>query len=560
MDEEFESASEGESPSAPNEPSSSTELAQPSKVVEKSEVESPKQAKPETWSVSGSKPPAVAAPATAPTEEGAGWNAWGSFFKNAVSVVTESLQSDMDGLMTTARDLGEGLKKVTEDGVDRVYDVLDPGHHHSPTAKHGEPSVKVTGTAKDGEQPKDESNVNNDEVQPTSPGKIPVSGIVRSTETVLTAIDKTLDFTSDLLGTAVFTGYKTIEAANIPGRLGEVDAKHVGQTLVSHGLTALEAIGSVIGTQAAHVLAEQRTRSLNNDSAAAPKKKRQPSIADYFEDNCGNAHLQALEMLSTEADIKMAQLREVSEDNGDLKRCLEFIDSELDKSNYSEEVKDLDSSVLCSSEGLASLITILADIKVTNATQIKQLSAHLTEQVEMINDSKSVLSEKLDMNLEECDQMLNSLKNDATVIFADFAEKSCEQFLRIAEIMLMLIAEDRLERQTLLAAEHPYDESAIVERSKKFASALKQLIIALIAEISLLSRNISAIGNDLNEKITKSSDNAEDAENCDKSVKRFHTSISNDLTSATDYINEAVQSTKAILKLMLLSSISQPSA
>jgi hypothetical protein len=44
---------------------------------------------------------------------------------------------------------------------------------------------------------------------------------MKSTETVLKAIDNTFDFTADLLGNAVLGGYRTLEAAKIPEKVGD---------------------------------------------------------------------------------------------------------------------------------------------------------------------------------------------------------------------------------------------------------------------------------------------------------------------------------------------------
>jgi hypothetical protein len=95
----------------------------------------------------------------------------------------------------------------------------------------------------------------------------------------MNAIDKTLDFTSDLLGYAVIVrltnqyisnsqgGYKKIEAAKISEKFDELkqnvgnsdvvsQSRDVGALLVANGLTALEAIGSVVGARAAQGLAD----------------------------------------------------------------------------------------------------------------------------------------------------------------------------------------------------------------------------------------------------------------------------------------------------------------
>lgn len=56
---------------------------------------------------------------------GGGWAGWGSFLSSAVSAVAESLQSDVDSFVDTAKGVQTELAKTAEKTVDRVYTVLD---------------------------------------------------------------------------------------------------------------------------------------------------------------------------------------------------------------------------------------------------------------------------------------------------------------------------------------------------------------------------------------------------------------------------------------------------
>jgi hypothetical protein len=183
------------------------------------------------------------------------WSGWGSFLSSAVSAVAESLQSEVDAVMHTAKDL-----------TDTVYHTLD----QPPNASH----------------PK--------EGDPEAPEGSP--DVIREPVGVLSAIDKTLDFTSDLLGNAVLESYKQLEKAKSHQMVR--DGTQVGQKLVQNGLTALEAIGSVVGSKAVEILVADNVRSASNapvsntGNDSSKRAPREMNLLDYFEDNCGNAHLQ----------------------------------------------------------------------------------------------------------------------------------------------------------------------------------------------------------------------------------------------------------------------------
>jgi hypothetical protein len=67
---------------------------------------------------------------------------------------------------------------------------------------------------------------------------------------------------------------------------------------------------------------------------------------------------------------------------------------------------------------------------------------------------------------------LTQFQSNTLKALADFAEIACEQFLRIAEIFLMLIAEQRL------ASESP---EALFSKAVSLATALRELTAILLA-------------------------------------------------------------------------------
>ena len=61
---------------------------------------------------------------------------------------------------------------------------------------------------------------------------------------------------------------------------------------------------------------------------------------------------------------------------------------------------------------------------------------------------------------------------DALKAMADFAEHACEQLLRIAEIFLMLIAEQRLQSDT---------SESLFEKAMTLSKALRELTASFLA-------------------------------------------------------------------------------
>lgn len=278
-DEQFESASEGVGPE--DEPTPEIKAD----ITEGEVASTPKVKAPE------SKPPA---PAATKTSEASGWSGWTSFLTSAVSAVQETLKEDIDTLYTSAVNTTSTLSKT----------LVPSPTDDNPTVAEGEQQL-----ADDSTSAKAEQHSQNDDRK----GFVKTDSILHSTETILSTIDKTLDFTSDLLGNAVLGGYRQIEKANLPEKLGNIE-KSLKETVMNEkgltevlksGVGALEMIGSVVGTKATAVLAETRLRQRAEASeydqnsgdgkksdGSSVKKKRKVNLDDLFEDNCGNAHLQ----------------------------------------------------------------------------------------------------------------------------------------------------------------------------------------------------------------------------------------------------------------------------
>jgi hypothetical protein len=193
----FESASEGASPISPSrkqEPDSS--FAAPNQSTESATVVDQNQQQQKEN----------------PQQQPSGGWGWGSWLSSAVSAVTESLQSDVDSLVSTAKDLGGGLKKITVDSIDRVYETLDAPDAPLKREANGAEQIPQVDSSDSNANNNSEGNggagITAGTQQTRTVGGIPTSAILQSTEGVLGAIDRTLDFTSDLLGNAVLVTQK----------------------------------------------------------------------------------------------------------------------------------------------------------------------------------------------------------------------------------------------------------------------------------------------------------------------------------------------------------------
>lgn len=185
----FESASEGASPVSPsrkrNTTDSSANQVDQADQAETPPPQQPQHQQPETsWSGGG----------------------WGSWLSQAVTAVTESLQSDVDSLVSTAKDLGGGLKKITVESIDRVYETLDDAPKVPASNEIIEEGQRLAGGGDDDDDDGDEQRIEKQKADKkinAVNGSVGTGSILQSTEGVLGAIDRTLDFTSDLLGNAV---------------------------------------------------------------------------------------------------------------------------------------------------------------------------------------------------------------------------------------------------------------------------------------------------------------------------------------------------------------------
>lgn len=428
--------------------------------------------------------------------ETASWTGWGSFLSTAVSAVTETLSADVNSLYTTAKDLGGELKKVTDTTMDNVYGTLDPDYQQDMQQQQ----QNKDDTLNTDKEASDEKKVSS---------KVPTGSITHTTESVMKAIDTTFDFTSDLLGNAVMGGYRKLEAANISEKLDTLKqsietnevlhhGQAVGQTLFANGLSALEAIGSVVGVQAAESLAKAaRGKSEKSVTVRTVNKKRKMTLTDYFEDNCGNAHLQALEMLSTEATLKRNAFAEPVQLK--IKNDLEKLEELFDMDDLVEGMAlSTVSSTFQNDTGYQHVQSLLQQIGVMNQTQLIRANEFIVKIETLISTESSAVSSLTadnDDQLQFLSKHLDTTLNDSIQSFANFSEKGCEQMLRIAEIMLMVIAEEMLKAQQ--AAVDPETSTVETMDSKKVITHAKVILdVALVFlkvyskyEISLTFRN-----------------------------------------------------------------------
>ncbi len=224
-------------------------------------------------------------------------------------------------------------------------------------------------------------------------------------------------------------------------------------------------------------------------------------------------------MLGTEASLKVSAYSSAEKD-----ACVDVFDVIDGNLSLLEEFPGDDSAErhLVNAEGekiqegYDELCKILDSLRVSNKAQADDLISFLTE----------IYQKKYD----ELD--LKQMKQESLKGLADFLEKSCEQVLRLAEIMLMFIAEDRLASSALAFKD-------VQERVEKFSSQLQKLHSILASELFRLSR--------LFIKFISEKEGAQEGE------------LEEDFQNALQFLTEATLSIAPIFKLMLISSFKSTS-
>ncbi|KAI3640235.1 hypothetical protein MIR68_001113 [Amoeboaphelidium protococcarum] len=405
---------------------------------------------------------------------------WSSWLTSAISAVQESLQDDLNEISETAKDIGGKVTKVSDVVGTKVYTTLDGGQ----TVDFRAADDQSVGGGSD--------NVDDGDGQQviTSPN----GSIMKGTEVVIKGLDSAMDFTSDLLGNAVLTSIKKLNEVQIQDKLK--DGQVVGQVLFQNGVGALEAIGSIIGNKTANLLAENRNQQKQkNMQQNKLKGRRLPRIAtvhDYFDDNCGLAHMQALEMLSEEAKSKTLVIQDVETSLVDQllsqeklqDGCIKLaIDSEHfnQASAFASESRDILQNV-----GVGNFTQVDDMDKYQSTVQIKiqQKFEQYQAQMDKINDQDNQGEERENVT----DNFTRQYQSLCAQSLADIAEMSCEQILRLAEIFLMSIAEQQIKAGEQSTSDRADNVDKLCQNVEKLVVQMAKLLAACA---SLLNQNRS---------------------------------------------------------------------
>ncbi|KNE56208.1 hypothetical protein AMAG_02042 [Allomyces macrogynus ATCC 38327] len=480
----------------------------------------------------------AAAPAPAKSS-GWGWASWGASL--VTSAVRSLEQLDVNQVASTATRLGSTVTQAATKSIDRVYATLDPEFQHDEAAQ---PSASTDNDASAGSSDAQRERATAEPDAPAAEDEVErlkvcffklsvrasrlTSEIVlmqrtagHAAETVMSSIDKTLDFASDLLGNAVLTGYRTVasETSKATKRVEELAAdptlsQAVAQSrgLASQGIGALEQLGKtafdvISGVRPTAESSASRSAdtgpAASVDRAAAPASSLSaPTNADvplaglqslsvYFELAMGAQHLEALQTIASETQVKLAANPQAA------------------VPDYVAKCKTLDEQLNLE----PFLDTLDQDTQITNEF-----------------DELAAAAQKLDMH--GTDQAVDQLKqltaaaresrDHATVRqhLAEFTALACEQLLRAAEELLLKIA-----------AEESVDAVAA-------ASALRTIVTVLLQGLQVIGNLYSADLDGSNETLSPDQ-------------------IDDDTSMSMSFVQEAMEAVATVLKLALSRLVGQ---
>ncbi|KAI9143186.1 hypothetical protein BKA69DRAFT_1123336 [Paraphysoderma sedebokerense] len=512
---------------------------------------------------------------------GWGWASWGaSILTTAVKTIEQNV--DVNTLKTTAERLGTNIKSVTTEGLDKVYGTLDPDFEKE--KQRSQPESAENDPEKSEPTEGREQSLTTEDLKQTA---------AEATETVLQTIDKTFDFATDLLGNAVLTGYKFVNSESsklsqrVEGIKSQADkselvhqSKEVSEKAVKDGLGALE----FLGKKAMDVINETRKPLLQtpgqNASAswsAESKKPKTPAaitLKSLFEDNCGNAHLQALEMLSTESFAKFTSISGSLASNAVFQTDVETLEKNFDVDEVVEALEESEENILETDEAveeLVSLLTVMGLQKSTSSSQSKQLQAVIRK----IEGSLKTIKDSAEENLasfessadkneavkQSLEATLDKLRLSSLHSLADFAEKGCEQILRLAEIFLMRIAELKMASgdQNNGKESKSAEELDAVALSEK----IRELVVKLLTETQYICVVYVNFVDDLSKQYKEWVDYniGESGKNVEELLKLveskgqlFNNNLFTEVGTSMSFIQEAMASILNIVKLLLAQS------
>ncbi|KND03844.1 uncharacterized protein SPPG_01300 [Spizellomyces punctatus DAOM BR117] len=532
--------------------------------IEKRSVEEPP-------SVANAQTPESAAQNVPADRQGSGWGGWGGWsnFSSALSgaahAVTEAIEKS--DVAKTASVIGKNIKKTTIDSFDKVYEAIDPDYLR-------EQELKREAATRNGIVPQSEDAEETQarevpqEKDISTPALNAAKGIgsaaVEGVETVLTSIDKVFDSASSALGNTFMAGYKKIEEAKLGEKAKQTftkvtrevqqstvlqDGMHSGGAVVKETIGALESFGE----KAFNFLG---LNQLDADSdTRAPAKFRQVTIQSVFENNSGTAHLQALEMLSTESQVRVSAL------HPDQARSeIATIEALLTIDNIADEAAALGEYSVDSEDGAKELMKLLHDLGVENGSQVRAVTQIVSE-AQIFRDEQVVVYEKEIESVaadgepndvtSATEEFMMTTYGEAMNSLAAIGEKSCEQILRVAEELLMRIAEERLK----YSSETPKDLTASTATlsSTELAKRLRQVVIRLVAGAQLVAqRYIQTVEGVSNAFKNGHSESLASVEAIEQKVLTVKNAIHADLQYATEQVQEATGHVSPIVSLLHL--------
>jgi hypothetical protein len=187
--------------------------------------------------------------------------------------------------------------------------------------------------------------------------------------------------------------------------------------------------------------------------------------------------------LAAESGIKVK-----SADRQVLKQCEGIVKQVEDGFNLGslvEDALDTDESLLMAEAGFSECTKLLSGLGISNLAQVSQLREYVRAEHEKLRGLKKDFVHAI-VNLESLEDLEKAIKSclqdyrvECMTCLAAVAEKICEQMLRLSEIFIMAIAEEKLAEP---------DQS--VDRAVDYAVKSRALALLLL-KVSSFMRIIS---------------------------------------------------------------------
>lgn len=269
-----------------------------------------------------------------------------------------------------------------------------------------------------------------------------------------------------------------VDADNTPSSSSSPSQDILLQSLASSGVTTL-VVASTQPTAASSVVPSATS------TRRAPSKK---TFAKLFEDY-GQGHLQALEMLGSEADTKSQTLEETTADES-MRLAATQVMTLLNFEDAEAEIEAAEDLLLSIPAGLTSLEQMVMKTGLTVITPCNDMHNIVIGAIKFLGTtSESTPPTPTTPTAEKPKATILSIQDiqqNAIGTLAAFCGKSCEQLLRLAEHFLMMQSSQ---------ATTPVNDT--VEAAK----TLREFVMALLKDLSCLTNKyeqaLQAVGEGL---------------------------------------------------------------